>query len=184
MFTSPSPLVSPYGSQTQSQNPYETEMIMKQKYSDMARQQRVISNPYIDFQNEIQSCTPIVKDKILQDESYKSADYQCELLIQQAITDAIIPQLLNIPDARVAFEKLLATTRQLKAKYQQDEVSSAQAMQTLLSDPVVQQRLKELSNNSNPQSQQPQSQNNNNQQKQNNYLNNKNQQPQKQGGAE
>ena len=67
----------------------------------------------------------------------------------KAIEEAIIPQILSLPQGRIAFEKFLGVAKKLKDKYTQEEVETAEQFQKLMKDEIVQQRLRELSGNSN-----------------------------------
>lgn len=155
MFTNPSPLVYPTGAPSQSHNPYltqaqsspEMEMIMRRKWNESQQQVPMQPDPYMQFQNEMSQCSPTVKNKIMNDSDYIQADNQCEALLKQAIEEAIIPQLINTPNGRVAFERLTAITRNLKQKYIQDEVIANEQLQALMKDEVVINRLKELQTN-------------------------------------
>ena len=152
MFTNPSPLVYP---NTMSQNSYlanqnqfptnpkEMEMIMRQKWNE-SQQTPMQSDPYTQFQNEMYQCSPTVKNKIMNDDEYRQADYQCELLMKQALEEVLIPQLVNTPNGRLAFERLSAITKNLKQKYIQEEVQANEQLQKLMNDEVVLNRLREL----------------------------------------
>lgn len=159
MFTNPSPLVYPNTMSQQNSylnmnqnpnqfpaNPKEMEMIMRQKWNE-SQQTPMQSDPYTQFQNEMYQCSPTVKNKIMNDDEYKQADYQCELLMKQALEEVLIPQLINTPNGRLAFERLAVITKNLKQRYIQEEVQANEQLQKLMSDEVVLNRLRELQNN-------------------------------------
>ena len=166
MFNGPSPLAYPatYGknmgnnyswspnmNNISMSNPQEVELMMRQKFSQNNNANNLAnqSDPYQEFQMLMSSCSPNIKYKIMNNEEYIKCDQECELLIKQAIEEAIIPQILSLPQGRVAFEKFLGVARKLKDKYIQEEVETAEQFQKLMKDEIVQQRLRELSGNSN-----------------------------------
>lgn len=166
MFNGPSPLAYPqYGKQMSSNNynwtqnpslnmnnPQEVELMMRQKFNQNSFSQNNMvpqSDPYQEFQILMSSCPPNIRYKIMNSEEYIKCDQECEMLIKQAIEEAVIPQILNTPQGRVSFEKFLGVTKKLKDKFSQEEVETAEQLQKLMQDEVVQQRLKELAENKN-----------------------------------
>lgn len=164
MFNGPSPLAYPqYGKQniqnyswTPNQNlnmnnPQEVELMMRQKFNQnsFAQNNNISpqSDPYQEFQILMSSCPPNIRYKIMNNEEYAKCDQECELLIKQAVEEAIIPQILNTPQGRVVFEKFLGVAKKLKEKYSQEEVETAEQLQKLMQDEIVQKRLKELAKN-------------------------------------
>ena len=168
MFNGPSPLAYPYGKNLSSNNyswtpnqnlnmnnPQEVELMMRQKFNQNSFNQNmntnniVQSNPYQEFQSLMNSCSSNIKYKIMNNEEYIQCDNECELLIKQAVEEAIIPQILSNPQGRVVFERFLGVTKKLKEKYSKEEMETAEQFQKLMQDEIVQKRLKELSNSNN-----------------------------------
>lgn len=155
MFTNPSPLVtSQYQQPRQTQpniSPNEVELMMKQKFqqppfNQYGQVQQVPQvDPYSELQNELMNCSPTVRNKIVSDAEYRQCDLNCDMLLKQAIEEAIIPQLLNTSRGRMEFEKFSATVKQLKERYTREEISANEQLQALLTDEVVLKRVKELS---------------------------------------
>lgn len=161
MFNGPSPLAYPQYGKMNAQNnyswasnqnlnmnnPQEVELMMRQKFNQNSLPQNSMlpqSDPYQEFQMIMGSCPPNIRYKIMNNEEYVRCDQECELLIKQAVEEMIIPQILNTPQGRVTFEKFLGVAKKLKEKYSQEEVETAEQLQKLMQDEVVQQRLKEL----------------------------------------
>ena len=159
MFNNPSPLTYPNPTyryadsrpQWNGQNPQEIELMMKQKFQQPLTQNlnqfpNYQTDPYLELQNELLNCSVTVRNKILNDKEYQICDNECELLLKQAVEEIFIPQILNTPKGRIALEKFVGTVKQLKEKYSQEEAKTNEQLQTLLNDEVVQNRMKQLSN--------------------------------------
>ena len=65
--------------------------------------------------------------------------------MQSMIEDIIRPQVMQTPEGRVSFEKMLATFRQVKDKYIKEENESMEVLQKVMQDEVVKRRIAELS---------------------------------------
>lgn len=134
----------------QSANPQEIELMMKQKFNQPYYQNQQMyksgyeSDPYLELQQILSSCSASVKQKIMSDKSYKICDEECEILIKQMVEDIIIPQVVATPQGRIAFENFVGTVKKLKDKYYQEEIETTQKLQQLMQDEVVKQRLQEL----------------------------------------
>jgi hypothetical protein len=68
----------------------------------------------------------------------------CDKRIQAMVEDLIRPQLMQTPDGRIAFEKMLATFRQVRDKYSKEESDNLEALQMVMQDEVVKKRIAEL----------------------------------------
>ncbi len=164
MFNGPSPLAYPtYGKNINTNtyswmnnqnlnmnNPQEVELMMRQKFNQNSLSQNnnfVQSDPYQEFQALMSSCSPNIKYKIMNNEEYIQCDNECEMLIKQAMEEAIIPQILLNPQGRLVFEKFLGVAKKLKDKYSKEEMDTAEQFQKLMQDEIVQKRLRELSGN-------------------------------------
>lgn len=134
----------------QSVNPQEIELMMKQKFSQPYYQNQQLykngydSDPYLELQQTLSSCSATVKQKIMSDKAYMLCDGECETLIKQMVEDIIIPQVLATPQGRMAFENFAGTVKKLKDKYYQEEIETTKKIQQLMQDDVVKQRLQEL----------------------------------------
>lgn len=165
MFNGPSPLAYPqYGGKINNQlgyswngnsnlnmnNPQEVELMMRQKFNQSSFSPNngiPQSDPYQEFQILMSSCPPNIRYKIMNNDEYVKCDQECELLIKQAVEEAVIPQIINTPQGRIIFEKFLSIAKKLKEKYSQEEVETAEQLQKLMQDEVVQKRLKEIVGN-------------------------------------
>lgn len=164
MFNGPSPLAYPQYGKIMNQNnyswnpnqnlnmnnPQEVELMMRQKFNQNSFSQNnpnPQSDPYQEFQILMSSCPPNIKYKIMNNDEYIKCDQECEMLIKQAVEEAIIPQILNTPQGRVVFERFLGVAKKLKDKFSKEEVETAEQLQKLMQDEVVQKRLKELVEN-------------------------------------
>lgn len=161
-LNSMNPLIMPrnYGQQffqqqnNQSVSPQEWEYIqtMRRTGWDMNQQPQIQqqqnqvqqSDPYVDFANEFSSCSPTVQNKILNDKEFKSTMDECDKRIQAMVEDIIRPQLMQTPEGRIAFEKMLATFRETRDKYVKEESESLEALQKVMQDEVVRKRIAEL----------------------------------------
>ena len=157
------PLVMPrnYGQSTQTQtttpsfSPQEWEFIqtMRRTGWDMNQQPQMVQNmqnqmqqsdPYIDFTNEFSKCSASVQNKVLNDPEFRSAMTECDNRMQAMVEDISRPQVMQTPDGRVAFEKMLAVFRQTKDKYVKEEADNLEALQKVMQDEVVKKRIAEL----------------------------------------
>ena len=103
------------------------------------------SDPYSDFISEFSRCSLSVQNKILNDSEFKSIMEECDKRMQSMIEDIIRPQVMQTPEGRVSFEKMLATFRQVKDKYIKEENESMEVLQKVMQDEVVKRRIAELS---------------------------------------
>lgn len=103
------------------------------------------SDPYMDFSNEFSRCSSGVQNRILNDPEFKNSMEQCDRVMQGAIEDIIRPQIMQTPGGRMAFEKMLATFRNVRDKYIKEESENLEALQRVMQDEVVKQRMAELS---------------------------------------
>lgn len=158
------PLIMPrnYGQQfTQQQNnanvsPQEWEYIqtMRRTGWDVTQQPQIQnqqnqvpqSDPYMDFVNEFSVCSPTVQSKILNDKNFKLAMEDCDKRIQAMLEDIVRPQLMQTPEGRISFEKMLATFREVRDMYKKEESESLEALQKIMQDEVVKKRIAELNN--------------------------------------
>lgn len=128
---------------------------MKQKFSQPYFQNQPIykngyeTDPYLELQQILGSCSATVRQKIISDKNYRLCDEECETLVKQMVEEIIIPQVLATPQGRIAFENFAGTVKKLKEKYYQEEVETTQKIQQLMQDDVVKQRLHELTLNQN-----------------------------------
>ena len=161
-LNSVNPLTFPinYGQQlSQQQNnpgfsPQEWEYIqtmrrtgwdMNQQPQNQPQQNQVQqSDPYIDFSNEFSKCSSVVQNKILNDPEFKVTMNECDKRIQSMVEDIIRPQVMQTTDGRLAFERMLATFREVKDKYIKEENESFEALQKVMQDEVVKKRIAEL----------------------------------------
>lgn len=144
---------------TSQSTPQEVELMMKQKFNQNIMQNQIYqqeyqNDSYTEFQQTLMSCSPNIRQKIINDEEYQKCDRECETLIKQAVEEIIIPQLLGTAQGRIAFERICGTTKKLKEKYCQEEYETNQKLQMLMQDDVVKKRLEELGQQS-PKKEQP-----------------------------
>ena len=99
------------------------------------------SDPYTELINTLNNCSGAVRQSIISNPEYKEVELECDILIKQAMEELIIPQLLNKPQGRLVFEKLLGITKKLKDKY---SIEESETLQRIMGDPVLQKRLEEL----------------------------------------
>jgi hypothetical protein len=85
----------------------------------------------------LSSCSATVRQKIINDKNYIACDEECELLIKQMVEEIIIPQVIALPQGRLAFENFVGTVKKLKDKYYQEEVETTQKIQKLMQDDIV-----------------------------------------------
>lgn len=107
-------------------------------------QQQNISDPYIDFQNEFNSCSSNIQQRIIEDKDFKIAMSECDKQIQMMVENLVRPQVMQTKDGRLAFERLLAVFRKLKEGYANEEAESMKTINMLMQDEVVLKRLAEL----------------------------------------
>lgn len=108
--------------------------------------QQYQSDPYIDFTNEFSKCSNTVQNRILNDPEFKSAIDECDKKIQSMVENIIRPQVMQTPDGRVSFERMLAVFRNVRDKYSKEESDSLETLQKLMQDEVVKKRIVELNN--------------------------------------
>lgn len=159
-ISSQNPLIMPMNGYTNNNNnnnnnfnsfsPQEWEYIQTMRrtgWQDPAMQQQnnlPQSDPYVDFENEFNKCSATVQKRVLDDPEFKSAMNNCDRLIQSAVETIVRPQVMQTQDGRMAFERMLATFRNVRDKYSQEEVKSMERFQQMMQDEVVQKRLAEL----------------------------------------
>lgn len=102
------------------------------------------SDPYTDFEIEFSKCSNVVQNKILNDPEFKQSMFECDRIVQAALERAIRPQVMQTNEGRIAFEKLLATFRNIKDGYAKEEAANMEKLQILMQDDVVRKRLAEL----------------------------------------
>lgn len=102
------------------------------------------SDPYSDFESEFNKCSSTVQNRILNDVEFKETMNNCDRLLQGAIEAMVRPQVIQTQEGRIAFEKMLATFRQLRDRYSQEEIKNMEKFQKIMQDEVVQKRLAEL----------------------------------------
>lgn len=107
--------------------------------------QQVVSDPYVEFENEFARCSPTVQNKILNDNEFKVAMAECDKQIQHAIEQIIRPQVLQTKEGSMSFERLLATFRSTRDRFAEEETQNLAKIQQLMQDDVIQKRLQELS---------------------------------------
>ena len=110
-------------------------------------QQMPQSDPYTDFENEFLKCSNVVQNRIMEDPEFKSVMNNCDSLIQRAVEQIVRPQVIQTQEGRISFEKLLATFRDVKVKYEKEETENMEKIQRLMNDEVVKKRMMELNNN-------------------------------------
>lgn len=149
-----------------------------QQYQQYQQPQQSLSDPYNDFKNLLNSCSDVVREKILIDQRFQQEYATCEELLKQVLYAKVIPEVLADQNGRIMFEKLFATAKTVKEELIQKDIQKEKMLEQLMSDEVVLRRLQEIQNgnqsaNDNQQNNQ-QSQNKNNYQKNNNNNNNHN----------
>jgi hypothetical protein len=102
------------------------------------------SDPYTDFESEFSKCSSSVQGRILNDAEFKQSMLECDKIIQATVERLVRPQVMQTQEGRVAFERLLATFRNIKDKYAKEEVENMERLQKLMQDDVVKQRLAEI----------------------------------------
>lgn len=117
------------------------QQLQNQNYQQQMPQE---NDPYTEGTIQLAQCSDLVKQKIVGDSRYRQIDNEFENTIKQFLYANIIPQLLSNQQGRIAAERWCNCIKSLKQEYSQEEVALTQNMQMLLSDEVVQQRLREL----------------------------------------
>ena len=152
----PRNIAQPSQQQGQAVSPQEWEYVQSMRRTgwDMNQMPQMLqqnqvpqSDPYLDFSNEFSRCSTSVQSKILNDPEFKSTMQECDRKIQSAIEDMVRPQVMQTPDGRISFERMLATFRQVKDKYIKEETENMEILQTFMQDEVVKKRIAELSAN-------------------------------------
>lgn len=158
-FTNQSPLIplQPQNNQAQMQQkpftPQEWEYIQQvrqtgydpSKMPQFPQQQaQQVSDPYVDFENEFSGCSVAVKNRILNDETFKTVMAECDSQIQRMVETLVRPQVMQTKDGRLCFEKLLATFRDLNSKYANEESQNLERLQMIMQDDVVRKRIMEI----------------------------------------
>ena len=123
------------------QSPH-TRLTLEQMYQQAG--QPTQSSPYEDYKKVMESCTDSVRGKMAADERFQSVHAECENLIKQYLYEQVIPQILQTQPGLTAFERLYATAKQVREDCIRQEVQQAQEIERLLSDDLVQERLKEI----------------------------------------
>lgn len=142
MYTSPL-MGATYGKNNSPfYNPQEIELMTKQKYINPPL---TASDPYMELMNIMGNCSGTVRANITNNPEYKEVEAECDMLIKQTMEELIVPQVLNKPNGRMAFEKMVAIAKKLRDKYSQEEIAVNEQFQKLMQDEVVQKRLQELS---------------------------------------
>lgn len=146
MYTSPlMGATKPYNTSYNPPIPYNTypQQEFEFKYRTPPPPQQQISDPYTDLVNILNNCSGAVRQSIISNTEYKEVELECDMLIKQTMEELIIPQVLNKPQGRLVFEKLLGVTKKLRDKY---SVEESETLQKIMGDPVLQKRLEELRN--------------------------------------
>lgn len=139
--------------QASSVSPQEWEYVQSMRRTgwDMNQMPQVqqpnqpqISDPYTDFSNEFSRCSTTVQNKILNDPEFKNAMLECDKKIQAMVEDVIRPQVMQTPDGRIAFERMLAIFRKIKDGYIKEETENLEVLQSFMQDEVVKKRIAEL----------------------------------------
>lgn len=139
-----------FGRQMPNVSPQEWEYIQSIRrtgWQDPNIQQQPtqqLSDPYTDFETEFSKCSTTVQNKILNDSEFKKSMEYCDRLMQGAIESIVRPQVIQTPEGRIAFERMLATFRSVKDKYTEEEIKSMERLNKIMQDEVVQKRLAEL----------------------------------------
>ena len=120
---------SPY-----AQDPNITRLTLEQQYNNLSQQliqnqQHPQSDPYSDYIAVLNSCTDVTREKIVQDKTYINIYLQCENLLKQSMYARIIPEVINTPHGRQAFEQLHSTTKVLKDEYVQQDLQREKEME-------------------------------------------------------
>lgn len=156
-FDNPSPLIGAFNnSQSRINNnvsPQEWEYIQQvrrtgydQNQLRAIQEQQNVSDPYIDFQKEFNSCSANIQQRIIEDNDFKMAMSECDKQIQMMVENLVRPQVMQTKDGRIAFERLLAIFRKLKDGYASEEAENMKTINMLMQDEVVLKRLAELKN--------------------------------------
>lgn len=154
-FDSPTPLIGTFNnSQSRISNnvsPQEWEYIQQVRRTGYdpnqlkaIQEQQNISDPYIDFQNEFNSCSTNIQQRIIENNDFKMAMSECDRQIQIMVENLVRPQVMQTKDGRIAFERLLAVFRKLKEGYANEEAENMKTINMLMQDEVVLKRLAEL----------------------------------------
>ena len=177
---------NPYTPQQNPVTKFTVEQMQQYQNQYQQPQQQALSDPYNDFKNLLNSCSDIVREKILNDNRFQQEYATCEEVLKQVLYAKVIPEVLSDQNGRIMFEKLFATAKNVKEELVQKDIQKEKQLELLMNDEVVLRRLQEIQNgnqqtNDNSQNNQ-QSQNKNNYQKNNNQ-NNKSVQQNTQGGV-
>ena len=154
-FDNPTPLLGnfnyPRAKTMNTISPQEVEYIQQVRRTgydfDQMRnmqEQQNISDPYIEFQNEFNSCSSNIQQRIMEDKDFRVAMTECDKQIQSMIENLVRPQVMQTKDGRLAFERLLAVFRKLKEGYAHQEAENMKTINMLMQDEVVLKRLAEL----------------------------------------
>lgn len=163
-FTNQSPLVPQGGVQSYSNNvplPSQQQMSPEQwEYIQQIRRtgydpsqgynpqfqmpQQQISDPYTDFANEFKQCSPSVQASIMQDSEFVECMNECDRQIQATMEQLVRPQVMQTPQGRVAFEKMLATFRSARDKISKQEAKNMEKIHMMMNDDVIKQRIMEI----------------------------------------
>ena len=143
--------ISPQNYNQQYDNPNTTKLTLEQQYHQLAQQilpnqqgNSVQSNPYDDFRNTLNSCSDIVRGKIIQDTRFQNIYTTCEEAIKQVLYAKVIPEVLSDPNGRMVFEQMYVTTKALKDELLQKDIQKEQQLEILMNDEVVLKRLQEI----------------------------------------
>lgn len=154
-FDNPTPLLGGFNySKPKTMNnisPQEVEYIQQVRRTgydfDQMRNmqaQQSMSDPYVDFQNEFNSCSSNIQQRIMEDNDFRMAMSECDKQIQSMVENLVRPQVMQTKDGRLAFERLLAVFRKLKEGYSHQEAENMKTINMLMQDEVVLKRLAEL----------------------------------------
>lgn len=86
----------------------------------------VQSDPYNDYCKILAGCSEKMQLQITQDPRFMERYAICEGIIKQVLFPKIIPEVLQTPVGKRAFEELLACTQTLKNHYTQEAVNEEQ----------------------------------------------------------
>lgn len=171
-FTNQSPLIPQGGVQSYSNNipvpPQQQQMSPEQwEYIQQIRrtgydptqgynpqfqipqQQQQMSDPYTDFANEFKQCSPSVQASIMQDQDFIDSMGECDRQIQAMMEQLVRPQVMQTPQGRVAFEKMLASFRDARDKISKQEAKNMEKIHMMMNDDVIKQRMMEIEGGNN-----------------------------------
>lgn len=158
IHSDPMPLLSQTTNVPMQSMPMNTKFTLEQQYAQMQNQlqqyqqpqqqyqqpQYQQSDPYTSGSEMLAQSSELIRQKISRDQRYLEADRDCEMGVKQFMYSNVIPQYLQTPSGRLTFERWEAVIKELRQEYSNEEVAITNQMQTLMQDPVVLARLREL----------------------------------------